>query len=286
MLTAPYVAEMAHQKMIELYGKKKAYTAGFRVYTTVSSKLQKAANNAVTTNLYTYDQRHGYRGALFSLRPPIDASSNDASNNQITQTLNDSESDQPLNNALTENNIQTGPISEEEFSNAFSQVTSYENLTPAVVTNVADKSATIRLNNGMDAEINWPGMSWARAYINDQKQGTPPKTASDILNIGDMIYVTSSNDDTYLLSQLPSASAALISISPDNGAIKAAVGGFSFQQSQFNRVTQAKRQVGSNIKPFIYSAALEHGYTLASLINDAPINHWDKSSGVVWRPKN
>jgi penicillin-binding protein 1A len=129
-------------------------------------------------------------------------------------------------------------------------------------------------------------MAWARPYINDQKQGQPPKVASEIFSYGDVILVNKISVDEYRLSQLPIASAAIVSISPDNGAIKAAVGGFSFKQSQFNRVTQAKRQVGSNIKPFLYSAALENGYTLASLINDAPINQWDKSSGVVWRPKN
>ena len=94
------------------------------------------------------------------------------------------------------------------------------------------------------------------------------------------------SENGYRLSQLPDVSSALISLNTDNGAIKAAVGGFSFAQSQFNRVTQAKRQVGSNIKPFIYSAALDNGYTLASIINDTPINQWDRSSGVVWRPKN
>ncbi|WP_352284497.1 penicillin-binding transpeptidase domain-containing protein, partial [Pseudoalteromonas sp. Q18-MNA-CIBAN-0097] len=73
---------------------------------------------------------------------------------------------------------------------------------------------------------------------------------------------------------------------PQDGRIKAIVGGYSFEQSQYNRAIQAKRQVGSNIKPFIYSAALEKGYTLASILNDAPINQWDKSQGVAWRPKN
>jgi len=129
-------------------------------------------------------------------------------------------------------------------------------------------------------------MAWARPYINDRKQGIPPKNASEILSYGDVILVNQISSNEYRLSQLPKASAAIVSISPDNGAIKAAVGGFSYKQSQFNRVTQAKRQVGSNIKPFIYSAALENGFTLASLINDAPINQWDNSSGVVWRPKN
>jgi penicillin-binding protein 1A len=129
-------------------------------------------------------------------------------------------------------------------------------------------------------------MAWARAFISDQKQDKPPNFANEILTYGDVIFVEKNHDEGYRLSQLPQASAAIVSLSPDDGAIKAAVGGFSFKQSQFNRVTQAKRQVGSNIKPFVYSAALEHGFTLASLVNDAPINQWDKSTGVVWRPKN
>ena len=133
--------------------------------------------------------------------------------------------------------------------------------------------------------IAWDGLSWARAYFNDDKQAAPPATASEIMKVGDVVMVAAA-ETGYRLSQLPDVSSALISLATDNGAIKAAVGGFSFTQSQFNRVTQAKRQVGSNIKPFIYSAALDSGYTLASIVNDAPINQWDRSTGVVWRPKN
>jgi len=148
-----------------------------------------------------------------------------------------------------------------------------------------EKAATVALKGGQVVDIPWQGMSWAREYISDQKQGDAPERALDILAIGDVIYVTQQNNE-YQLSQLPQASGALVALNPDNGAIQAVVGGFSFKQSQFNRVTQAKRQVGSNIKPFIYSAALERDYTLATLVNDAPINQWDKSSGFVWRPKN
>jgi len=159
-------------------------------------------------------------------------------------------------------------------------------LVPAIVIAVEEKSVSIQLRNQEIATIKWQGLAWARPYINDQKQGQPPKVAKDVLKYGDVILVSKMTDDNYRLGQLPTASAAIVSLSPNDGAIKAAVGGFSFKQSQFNRVTQAKRQVGSNIKPFIYSAALEHGFTLASLVNDAPINQWDKSSGVVWRPRN
>ena len=269
-LNAPYIAEMAHQEVLSRYGKKQTYTGGYNVFTTVTDKLQQAAHSAVTKNLLRYDQRHGYRGAIASLRSvekPTDLTT--SQNNDNTQ--------------LT---IKPLPLSAEEITTALNNVIHYQMLVPAVVTQVNEKSVNITLRNNDESVISWAGMAWARPYINDQKQGPVPKIASDIFRYGDVILVNQISAGEYHLSQFPIASAAIVSLSPDNGAIKAAVGGFSFKQSQFNRVTQAKRQVGSNIKPFIYSAALENGFTLASLINDAPINQWDKSSGVVWRPKN
>ena len=260
-LNAPYVAEMAHNEVLKRYGKEKAYTEGYKVFTTVTAKLQTAAEQALVNNLLNYDQRHGYRGPITSLRPQ-QISTQDTSQKTII------------------------PLSQEELTKAFSAATYYQMLVPAIVIAVEEKSVSIQLRNQETATIKWQGLAWARPYINDQKQGQPPKVAKDILKYGDVILVSKMTDDNYRLGQLPTASAAIVSLSPDDGAIKAAVGGFSFKQSQFNRVTQAKRQVGSNIKPFIYSAALEHGFTLASLVNDAPINQWDKSSGVVWRPRN
>jgi penicillin-binding protein 1A len=262
-LDAPYIAEMAHQEMIGLYGKEQAYTGGYKVFTTVPDKLQRAAQYAVAKNLTEYDQRHGYRGAVKSLRPALRKSAK----NQTS--IDDVE-----------------PLMSEEIVTALSRASSYQNLVPAIVTKTTGQSANIQLKDLTLGNISWQGMSWAREFINAEKQGKAPKLADDILTVGDLIYVQLAENDEYILSQLPQASAALVSISPDDGAIKAAVGGFSFKQSQYNRVTQAERQVGSNIKPFIYSAALEHGFTLASIVNDAPINRWDENSGVVWRPKN
>lgn len=269
-LNAPYIAEMAHQEVLSRYGKKQTYTGGYNVFTTVTDKLQQAAHSAVTKNLLRYDQRHGYRGAIASLR------SGEKPTDLTTSQNND-------NTQLT---IKPLPLSAEEITTALNNVIHYQMLVPAVVTQVNEKSVNITLRNNDESVISWAGMAWARPYINDQKQGPVPKIASEIFRYGDVILVNQISAGEYHLSQFPIASAAIVSLSPDNGAIKAAVGGFSFKQSQFNRVTQAKRQVGSNIKPFIYSAALENGFTLASLINDAPINQWDKSSGVVWRPKN
>ena len=261
-LNSPYVAEMAHKEILQRFGKEQAYTAGYKVFTTVTSVLQSAAEQALVNNLLNYDQRHGYRGPIQSLRPEKIADSN------------------PIID------IATITLSDEEINVALSQVKTYKMLVPAVVTKVNEKSIFIQLHNQQISTIDWPGLAWARPYISDNRQGRPPKQASDILNYGDIILVSKMPDDSYRLGQLPTASAAIVSLSPNDGAIKAAVGGFSFKQSQFNRVTQAKRQVGSNIKPFIYSAALEHGFTLASLVNDAPINQWDRGSGSLWRPRN
>jgi penicillin-binding protein 1A len=272
-LNAPYIAEMAHQEMIELYGKEQAYTGGYKVYLTVNSNLQNAAKESVVNNILSYDGRHGYRGAVQSLRP-------EENNTNIVSN------DNTLSN-------QNNELSDDEITKALNKIKSYQILIPAVITEVSEQSARIKLFNAdknnnktlQEGEIDWPGMSWARKFINDEKQGVAPKVASEILQFGDVVFVIKT-EEGFKLSQLPQVSSALVSLSPDDGAIKAAVGGFSFKQSQFNRVTQAQRQVGSNIKPFVYSAALDNGFTLASLVNDAPINQWDRSSGVVWRPKN
>jgi penicillin-binding protein 1A len=264
-LSAPYIAEMAHQEMIDRFGKETAYTGGYKVFTTVTSTLQYAAQQAVVNNILAYDQRHGYRGPISTLRP--------LDNKAQAISTDDS------------NKIASAPINDDEVIQALASMSSYHSLVPAVVTATFDRAAQVKLQDGSKVEIDWHGLSWARAYINDDKQAPPPNTAGEILTLGDIIMV-SATESGYRLSQLPDVSSALISLATDNGAIKAAVGGFSFEHSQFNRVTQAKRQVGSNIKPFIYSAALNSGYTLASIVNDAPINQWDRSSGVVWRPKN
>lgn len=254
-LNAPYIAEMAHKEMLSRYDKEDVYSAGYRVFTTVPSELQKSAQESLINNLYNYDKRHGFRKPTISLRP--------------TDSLHSTE-----------------PLTYQEIEEALASVASYHNLIPAVVSHVEEQAIEVTLQDNTTRVIQWSGLSWAREYINDYKQGVPPKIAEDILNYGDVIYIKQVIDGSYALSQLPKASSAFVALSPDNGAILAAVGGFSFKQSQFNRVTQAKRQVGSNIKPFIYSAALDNGFTLGSLVNDAPINKWDNSSGVVWRPKN
>ena len=254
-LNAPYVAEIARAWMIDRYGED-AYTSGMNVYTTVDSKLQKAANRAALDNLLAYDERHGYRGAEKELWKSGQAAWDE-------EKIRDHLQDEPT----------------------------YNDLYPAVVVKVDQQSAQVWVKNNGLQTIAWDDMNWARRFITDERQGALPKAAGDIMAAGQQIWVRQLHqDDTeqqhWKLSQVPNAQTAFVAMDPENGAVRALVGGFNFVHNKFNRATQSVRQVGSSIKPFIYSAALDKGMTLASLINDAPINQWDQSQGTAWRPKN
>lgn len=290
-LDAPYLADIIYNEMVELYGKEEAETGGYQVYATATSKLQAAAQLAVTQNLHDYDERHGFRGpvkTLWELAPVdsvldgADADANASSGDEMTNTL---QSQALVTSPTTLESLFPEPWDEVGIKTALSDVERFGTLQPAVVYQVDEQSFTALSESGEHVTIDWAGMDWARPYLADNRQGSAPKLASDIVSSGDVVYLRQVQGQ-WRLAQLPKVSGAFVALNPQNGAVEAIVGGYSFYQSQFNRATQAKRQVGSNIKPFVYSAALEHGYTIASLINDAPINQWDKSTGVVWRPEN
>ncbi|MGP4956281.1 penicillin-binding protein 1A, partial [Pseudomonas helleri] len=158
-------------------------------------------------------------------------------------------------------------------------------LEPAIVTQV-DKDGLQVLTRSGEAHVPWDSMKWARKFINTNSMGPMPKQPSDVAQVGDLIRLQPQANGTYKFSQVPDVQGALVSLDPDNGAIRALVGGFAFEQSNYNRATQAKRQPGSSFKPFIYSAALDNGYTAATLVNDAPIVFVDEYLDKVWRPKN
>jgi len=251
-LYAPYISEMVRAEMVSRYGIDKAYNSGFKIFTSVESRVQKAAQTALVNNLHSYDMRHGFRGPTAILWDPEKQSA----------------------------------LSEDKILAKLNEAKEIGTLKAAAVINVDEKNATVLLKNAEQINLNWDNLKWARKYITRYRQGFAPTTATEILTPGMQIWVRKNSNNEYELSQLPEASSAIVSLDPQDGRIKAIVGGYSFEQSQYNRAIQAKRQVGSNIKPFIYSAALENGYTLASILNDAPINQWDKSQGVAWRPKN
>ena len=239
---APYVAEMARAHMETAYGDD-AYTAGYKVYTTIDSRLQHAADAALRRTLLDYDARHGYRGAE---RRGGDARS-------------------------PEDVLEGIPV--------------FGGLLPAVVTSVGEREVAAHARNVGPIELGFDGMEWARPYVDADRRGRKPESAADVVEVGDIIRVRPAGNG-WRFSQLPEVEGALVSLDPDDGAIVALSGGFDFYRSKFNRATQAERQPGSSFKPFIYSAALEHGYTAASIINDAPVVFEDPSLRNAWRPEN
>ena len=242
---APYVAEMVRAHMEATY-EDDAYTAGYKVYTTLDSRLQHAANTALREALVEYDVRHGYRGS--ELRA---ASGEDAR-------------------------------SPEE---VLADVPVFGGLLPAVVTSVDERVVTAYARNAGQIELAFESMEWARPYIDEDHRSKKPESAAAVVKAGDVIRVQLT-ENGWSFSQLPKVEGALVSLNPNDGAIVALTGGFDFYRSKFNRVTQAERQPGSSFKPFIYSAALEHGYTPASIINDAPVVFEDPSLKSAWRPEN
>jgi penicillin-binding protein 1A len=158
-------------------------------------------------------------------------------------------------------------------------------LEPAIVTLVEKNGVQVLTRNG-EEHVSWDSMKWARPFLNTNSMGPAPKQPSDVAQVGDLIRVQRQPDNALKFSQIPVAQSALVSLDPQNGAIRALVGGFAFEQSNYNRAMQAKRQPGSSFKPFVYSAALDNGYTPASLVNDAPIVFVDEYLDKVWRPKN
>lgn len=238
---APYVAEMVRQQLYDEFGEE-TYSQGFEVVTSIDGDKQLAANTALIEGLEIYyDKRHGYRGP--DAHYPAD------------------------------------PLEPEKiWLEQLQPVPTYGNQEPAIVTAVAERSFTALLKNGESLQVPWEGISWAYAFRSRNEAWPPPQTASDVVNVGDLIRVKE-GEEHWELGQIPELQGALVSMSPDDGSILALVGGYDFRRSQVNRVT-TPRPPGSNFKPFLYGTALEEGYTAATTINDAPITRGD------YRPNN
>ena len=247
-LDAPYIAEMARLEMVRMYGDT-ALTEGYRVTTTVDSRLQAAADAAARRTLLAYDRRHGYRG------PVAQAD---------TAVLGDAA-------AVTE---------------LLRQHPDRGGLVAGIVAAVLERSAVVRRRDGSTVELTWDDLAWARPALPDDVLGPAPGTAGDVLAPGHVIYLEPLAEGRHRLAQVPAVAGALVALEPRNGAIVALAGGFDFGASKYNRAVQARRQPGSAFKPFVYSAALERGFTPASLVNDAPIVMSGGEGTEEWRPQN
>jgi len=272
-IDAGYVAEMVRAHLVKEYGTE-VYASGYSVYTTVQSSSQKAANKALRDGLQNYDRRHGWRGA----EQQVDIAALVASVNQ------------------EEENIDQAVSQQDAVQDFLSRINTVGDLIPAVVTQVMEQSIQLEARGVGAVNLNWEKLSWAKPYIDNNKVGEAPKKASDIVNVGDLVRLRSdgkiTDPDTgttrndWTLAQTPIAQGALVSLDPETGALLALTGGYDFYHSKFNRAVQSRRQPGSSFKPFLYSAALEKGYTAATIVNDAPVVFEDEKLETAWRPEN
>jgi penicillin-binding protein 1A len=246
-INAPYVAEMVRREMLDRFGTA-AYENGYEVYTTIDVDMQRSASDAVREGLLTYDQRHGYRGPERRMAESV-WTDREASLDLLNRT----------------------PV--------------YGGLEPALITAVNEQSLIALMRNGQEVEIGWDqGLSTLLRYRTQSWQDQF-NSIDQIASAGDLIRLRQING-TWQFSQLPNVQGAMVALDPSNGAIRALTGGFDYYQSNFNRVTDSRRQPGSNLKPFLYATALEHGYTPASIINDAAIVFEDAALEDIWRPEN
>ena len=245
---APYVAEMVRAEMFNRLGAD-AYTAGYEVITTVDSRLQHAAVKALRGALLDYDQRHGYRGPAGRVPLPSGAR-------------------------------------EKEWTQALEEYAVRGGLEPAVVIATEEKSAVAFSRKVGRINLGWGGISWARNPLPDGSVGPQLQRTSDVLAVGDIIYIAQELSGNWRMVQVPEAQGAFVAMDPQDGGISALTGGFDYFASNYNRAVQAKRQPGSSFKPFLYSAALDRGFTPASIINDAPLVIEDAALEGSWRPQN
>jgi len=255
IIAADFFAEDVRREIYEKYGEKGLYEGGLSVRTTLDPKMQVIAHKALADGLVHYDEAQGFRG--------------------VTQKIDVSG----------------------DWGVKLADVRAFNDVAPwrlAVVLETNEQSARIGFQParepggavGRERQIgNIPleGVKWARA-----SSAKNPLKVSQVLAPGDVIYVEPLGKDSgqYKLRQIPEVSGGMVVMDPLTGRVLALVGGFSFDQSQFDRATQAMRQPGSSFKPFVYSAALDNGYTPSSIVVDAPIEI-DQGPGVgVWRPEN
>ena len=256
IFAAEYFAEEVRRYLYEKYGEKKLYDGGLSVRTTLNPKVQVMARKAMINGLVNFDEGQGYRGPIA--------------------------------------NIQTGG----DWGVKLAEVKSLYDVDPwrmAVVLQVDDQSARIGLQPPRDpagavvkdrevAIVTLDGVKWAKPASGASK---PIQKVTQVLSVGDVIYVSPTDQQgQYRLRQIPEISGAMVVMDPHTGRVLAMVGGFSFDQSQFNRATQALRQPGSSFKPIVYAAALDNGYTPSTIVMDAPIEIDMGAGGGVWKPEN
>lgn len=245
-LAAGYLAEMARQELVGRFGDD-VYRRGWHVYTTVDPRLQLDAQAALRKGLRDYDRRHGYRGPEARLDPaPRDRAARDA---------------------------------------ALATMTPLPGLRAGIVVAVSAERAEVYVGQGQAIGLTRAQVDWARPYVDEDRRGKAPVRLDQVVAVGDLIRLQRTPAGDWSLAQAPAVSGALLALAPQDGAILALVGGYAYRVSAFNRAVDARRQPGSSFKPFIYAAALDQGWSPASLVRDEPIRV-PQARGKVWAPRN
>jgi penicillin-binding protein 1A len=259
IFAAEYFAEEVRREIYDRYGEKKLYEGGLSVRTTLDPKLQVLARKSLTDGLVQYDENQGWRG--------------------------------PVNHIEIDG----------DWGNKLADVRAFNDVAPwrlAVVLETGDQAARIGFQPGREPTgavvkerqigiVPLEGVKWAKA-ASGPTRGKVPAKVSQVLNPGDVVYVDPlpGKDGQYRLRQVPEVSGGILAMDPLTGRVLAMVGGFSYDQSQFNRATQALRQPGSSFKPIVYATALDNGYTPSSIVLDGPVEIEQGPGQEAWRPEN
>ena len=258
---APYFAEEVRRELLTRYGEKVLYGAGLSVRTSLDARLQGAADKALRTGLIAYERGHGgWRGAIARIDPKGDWAAHLAA-------------------------VPVPPVASDVGWRL------------AMVIRGEPDAAAIGFADGTTGRIPFSEMRWARPRYENGSFGPRPRSAPDVVKPGDVVMVDpvtgskaeegdSKTAKLYTLCQVPEVSGALVALDPHTGRVLAISGGFSFATSQFDRATQAKRQPGSSIKPFVYLTALDHGFTPSTLVVDGPISLPQGPGMPMWSPTN
>jgi penicillin-binding protein 1A len=262
-IEAPYVAEMVRAEMVKRFGED-AQTAGLKVTTSIDSRLQAAANRAMRDRLMAYDEGHGYRGPLARVELP-----------------GGGENAEPAAGESIAHDLETLRALLED---APPTLLDYET---AMVLAAGELDGQVFFAEHGIQTIGLDAVEWAARFVTDDIVGGKPKTVAEVLRPGDVVRFRRTLEGGWRLAQIPEVQGAFVAIDPLDGAIVALTGGFDFFLSNYNRATQARRQPGSAFKPFVYSAAFEHGFTPATVVIDAPLDlGYQAALERVWRPEN
>jgi penicillin-binding protein 1A len=255
IFTAPYFTEEVRRELVQRFGEDAVYKTGLSVRTTLAPFLQTVADKAMHDGLMAYDRRHGWRGPVHHIDLVTDGSG--------------------WQRALLTVPVPAGA----------------GHWKLAIVRTLQPDGAEIGLADGGTGVLPMSEMSWARPTLDDQRVGATPKTPDQVVKRGDVVLVepitaAEKKGPQYTLRQIPNVSGALVALDPHTGRVLAINGGWSYEMSQFNRATQARRQIGSTFKPFAYLAALENGMTPSTLILADPVAIYQGPDLPMWQPRN